>query len=1121
VRRSTAFTELAREVFHRPGVGRLAEALGFDPGLEEVPREAWRAYGLTPDDVSAVLVAGRSGTAVALLLETLDTRGAPGREAARLARRLRTRNPARLFLLLVAGTGYGDVVLGTFGVGDTFRHVVLHRGQVRASDVDALAEMAPAGRETGLRLIARHARALDRSRITGRFFVDFRARRQAVAAAWTGLPPDVERERAQLALLFLSRLTFLYFLQSRGARGGSDRYMSELFGDWARDTDAGKVGTTFYRARLVPLFFGALNRRPEDRDAGARALGDLPYLNGGLFEPHSLERRFPGLDLPDPHARACLDDLLERYRFTTREAGAGAGYGVDPEILGRVFEGLMSPDRRSETGSFYTPAPVVDRVVREALACYVAGRCPGIDGDRVARGDTGSLSGPRQHRVRGVLERVRVLDPACGSGAFLLGALRRLETALTGVSDSPYGPVRREIVAGSLYGVDLLDDAALLCSLRLWLALSDERGPIRPLPNLDGRVRQGDALVDPLDLAGGPGGGPEGWNPLRDARVRRAIRAVAPAGRRYLDSGPDDRDRYRRALRGAELELARSWIAGLGRRRRFRLRELEALTGERDLFGEPSAAARSARVEAERVRARVQEIDGLATVLDEKGALPFFSFGVHFASPDGGFDMIVSNPPWIRAHRWPDHLRRLTRGFEVRRGGWAAAAELTGTPSAGGGQVDLSLLFAERAVRLLVPGGVLAVLLPAKFIRAIYGGSARRMLLRDLEFSWIEDHSLDQRSVFRAAAFVSVIVGRRATEPRPVDTGGPGHGTAVPRARVRLVRRGVEALEYAVAQRDLPLFPDDPASPWIMAPPEVVAVFRSMQAKGPPLGRHPDLKVRRGVMTGANDVLLLETVDPGLGGLSRIEATGHGRARRHGRDGRTAGRYRAVIETAAIRPVVRGADIDAFRHEVGGHLIWAPGVGGGGGPSPRLQRYLERHRARLERRSGWRSGMPLGALFRVSPATLESKVAWHDLSDTLRAVALPATTRFDGRERALVPLNTVYFIAGSDPDDALVLAGLLNSGPVRTLARAIAERAKDARFRFFAWTISSLPLPADWRGREETAAVRQLSAAAHAASGMGPSEQRALDHAVARLYGLDAPELAVVERFDRWLRGES
>jgi hypothetical protein len=1099
-------SELVDGARDRRGIRALLTALGFEPCEDEVPRAAWHAYGLiAAPDVAALVVAGRAGSLDALLVELRD--GVRLERAAALAAAIRSRNPVRLHLFVFASPD--RLLLGTYDPEGQLRHLTLEPGRVRASDLDALEEMAPRRGETGLALAMLHARALDRARVTGLFFRDFRAHRSAVAAAFSGVPAAAERERSRLAILLLCRLTFLYFLQRRGTLCGDDRYMARLLAEWGDDR-----GISFFRGRLAPLFFEALNRQPAGRSLAARSLGDLPYLNGGLFEPHALETAFPDLDLPDGAVRAVFDGLLERYRFTSREAGDGAGYGVDPEILGRVFEGLMAPEARGDTGSFYTPAPVVNRVVREGLAEYLRGACPDVDPARLAAG-AGDLPARNRYRVRQSLARLRVLDPACGSGAFLLGALHHLARAMGAVAAEPEASARREIVARSLHGVDLLDDAALLCSLRLWLALSEGDDEVRPLPNLDRRIRQGDALVDPLDLPYADGVHGPRHDPMTDPELRRALRAVSPAARKYLESSPEERDAARAALATAERTLARRWVDRLQRRQHDLARRLAAEAADRDLFGEVSEPARRARAALVRAEQRQREVEEIARHLDEQGALPFFSFGVHFAEAGGAFDLIVSNPPWVRAHRWPDRLRQLaTRQYEVCRApGWPAAAELVGAPAAAGAQIDLSLLFLERSCRLLAPGGVLAVLIPAKAMRALYGAGARRMLLRDLEFAMIEDHALDHRSIFRADAFAAILIARKPV-CGPARPGGPG-------LRVRMVRRGVDPLEFRTRATDLPLFPDDPASPWLLAPEDVVGVFRRMQRAGPPLGRHEGLRVRRGVMTGANDVLVMSRVTLRLGGLARVEATGYGAARRKGAAARAAGRYRAYVEAVGLRPLVRGSDIDSFRYSAGAHVVWCHDEESRPRPAPpRLQRYLARHRDVLERRPGWRPGLPLGAIFRLSADTLLPKVAWHDLSDTLRSVALPARTAFDGADRELLPLNTVYFLPVDQERDALLLAAVLNSLPVRTFARAIAERAKDARFRFFAWTIACLPLPTQWRTHPRADELVGISAAAHARGGITPTEQARLDRAVAGLYGLDEPELDVLRRFDRWLRGE-
>ena len=335
-----------------------------------------------------------------------------------------------------------------------------------------------------------------------------------------------------------------------------------------------------------------------------------------------------------------------------------------------------------------------------------------------------------------------------------------------------------------------------------------------------------------------------------------------------------------------------------------------------------------------------------------------------------------------------------------------------------------------------------------------------------------------------------------------------------------MTRRDADPLEFRIPPTDLPLFPDDPASPWLLAPPEVRTVFRRMQMVGPPLGRHEGLRVRRGVMTGANDVLV-GSAEPKLAGLAEWEAEGSRRARARGGPARQARSFRAVVETEGLRPLVRGAGIDAFRYEVSGHVVWChDGEGNAADPGPRLARYLERHRERLESRSGYRGALPLGVVFRLGRETLRPKVAWHDLSDTLRAVALPAAVPFDGRDRELIPLNTVYFLPVSDHETGLLLAGLLNSLPVRTLARAIAERAKDARFRFFAWTVSSLPLPMNWDGHRAAAELLSISRAAHRDGGISAPGQQALDVAAAALYGLDGSDLQTLAAFDGWLRGD-
>jgi hypothetical protein len=174
----------------------------------------------------------------------------------------------------------------------------------------------------------------------------------------------------------------------------------------------------------------------------------------------------------------------------------------------------------------------------------------------------------------------------------------------------------------------------------------------------------------------------------------------------------------------------------------------------------------------------------------------------------------------------------------------------------------------------------------------------------------------------------------------------------------------------------------------------------------------------------------------------------------------------------------------------------------------------------LERRSGTRAGGAPGSIFRAGPVTLAPKVAWQDLASDLEAVVIPGLARDGlGGHAPIVPLNTIYFLPIQDQAAAWIMAGILNSLPVRTFARAIAERAKDARFRFFAWTIACLPLPAQWCADPSSDRIRSISEAAHADGAIQDAARAELDKAVARLYRLTTSELDALAAFDAWLRG--
>ncbi len=661
------FAKLISDITALEQLRPLLRALGFGRQWIELPAEHWpealRALGPAP--IERFVSAGQRANlhAYVLQLARLDT-GSAGR----VARRIRAHNPARLGFYVFVDPACQQIVLGAFGATEDLRLLFIERNNLRVTDVDALRELVPRRGERGLELALRHAKVLDRSRVSQRFFLDFKAQRTLIAEAWRNLPRSAEEDRRQLALLFLCRLMFLYFLQRRGHLAGAADYLYDLWQGWTTRHHT----RSFYVARIKPLFFGVLNRRPERRSAAARRLGALPYLNGGLFDRHALERRHRSIDLPDRVMGHVFDDLLQRYRFTTQDAAESAAAratdaGIDPEMLGRVFEELMAEGQRSDTGTYFTPPDVVDRLVLRALHALTSARGRGAD----------------------ALRDLRVLDPACGSGAFLLGALNRIAEARAFLEGLPPETLRRDIVERSLHGVDLQDDAALLCALRLWLALlppdcataaaptaapTPTPSVVQPLPNLDRNVRQGDALVDPLDLARASLAARDVSRSVASSPdIRAAIRALQPAAARYVTAEPEERSSLQRDLLRGEAQLGQAWLAALQKALLHTERELRAASVEIDLFGERTRQAEEAGRELAILHERKQKLAELSALLLERKVLPFFSFDIHFAQANGrGFDLIVSNPPWVRAHRWPETLGKVVRErYEVcRKAGW-------------------------------------------------------------------------------------------------------------------------------------------------------------------------------------------------------------------------------------------------------------------------------------------------------------------------------------------------------------------------------------------------------------------------------------------------------------------
>jgi len=594
----------------------------------------------------------------------------------------------------------------------------------------------------------------------------------------------------------LNRLMFLYFVQKKGWlrwNGEPDpRYLRTL---WERYRDGERAGDGGFYRWLQALFLDAFNKQRAALVANPALLEDvresfleMPYLNGGLFERNDLDEL--GFSVADQFFVQLFDrfqgeepGFLERYNFTVDESTPlDVEVAVDPEMLGKVYESLVAEEERHAAGIFYTPREEIDYMCRLSLIEYLHEQTGYPKDDLIplmmeprrlleAPADDivpfGGLSKTRQHEALRVVEKalreIRVVDPAVGSGSFLVGMMKALAGIQQIIAEKLERKrfnefdLKRRIIMENLYGVDVKEWAVRACELRLWLSLTieaEERdiglytNPV--LPKLSFRVRPGDSLVEeiggvPLVLRGTYGYIP----PQLEHRLNKLAEMKADyfGGRSFLKRGQIEREESK-LLQG----VLNAAIDRLNRQLDALRRPLE----EQAAFeGMGIVRPRQLQLDEERrreqIRALTQQRDDLIKVrtnLAKGKTPPFFLWDVGFGevfAEKGGFDICIGNPPYVRNEDIapptvpPEQItREVKKAYKDQL--YRGAQALWGQGLTFDRAADFYIYFYFAGLSLLRPGGVFCFVNSNSWLDVEYGVGLQRFLLERMKPLMVVDN---------------------------------------------------------------------------------------------------------------------------------------------------------------------------------------------------------------------------------------------------------------------------------------------------------------------------------------------------------------------------------------------
>lgn len=476
----------------------------------------------------------------------------------------------------------------------------------------------------------------------------------------------------------MGRLVFLQFLQKKRWLGcsattrdwtdGDTKFLKTLAACAIKSEK--KSDTNFYAEYLYPLFFETLNQKRHNDAYTAPGIAPcrVPYLNGGLFEAKEYETN---KDIPVSNTLLFeVLDFFDKYNFTIDESSPNDHeVGVDPEMLGHIFENLLDENQNRINGAYYTPKEIVQYMCQESLIEYLQESINNLDreiiSDLVKNHHFHPKNKSHATALNTALKNVRIVDPAIGSGAFPIGMLHEiLRCRIELLSKLPPNEaewnnfeIKKGIIQDCIYGVDLDEGAIEIARLRFWLSLIVDSTTPAPLPNLDFKIMQGNSLIDNYK------GYELNSNKSKELLFNEQEAELNKLIDNYFNEQGEGKEMTKKKINNMLLE---NYAKKLNYEINNTTKELEEhennlKIASKTLVSKSKGVASKTEIKVNEIKSLIKENQNKITQLSKerdevmelykKNSQPFFLWKTWFRNvfvEKKGFDIVIGNPPYIK-----------------------------------------------------------------------------------------------------------------------------------------------------------------------------------------------------------------------------------------------------------------------------------------------------------------------------------------------------------------------------------------------------------------------------------------------------------------------------------------